>query len=66
MPGFLISNTLIGILIETQASSRVEGTPWLSDALDAEEKTSIPMSEEELFREVYEKKLEESSAEPEE
>ena len=66
VPGFLISNTLIGILIETQASSRVEGTPWLSDALDAEEKTSIPMSEEELFREVYEKKLEESSAEPEE
>ena len=65
VPGFLISNTLIGILIETQASSRVEGTPWLSDALDAEEKTSIPMSEEELFREVYEKKLEESSDEPE-
>ena len=52
--------------METQASSRVEGTPWLSDALDAEEKTSIPLSEEELFREVYEKKLEESSVEAEE
>ena len=63
VPGFLISNTLIGILLETQASSRVEGTPWLSGALDAEEKTSIPPSEDELFREVYEKKMEQPEEE---
>ena len=52
VPGFLISNTLIGILIETQASSRVEGTPWLSEAYAAEEKISIPKSEEEMFTEL--------------
>jgi hypothetical protein len=44
----------------------VEGTPWLSNALDAEEKTSIPPSEEELFREVYEKQMEKTDNEPEE
>ena len=52
IPGFLISNTLIGILLEAQADNRVEEAPWLSDALAAEEKTSFPQSEEELFIEM--------------
>lgn len=52
IPGFLISNTLIGILLEAQADNRVENAPWLSDALVAEEKTSFPRSEEELFIEM--------------
>ncbi len=51
--GFLISNTLIGILLEAQAGGRVEGMPWLEDAFKAEEKISYPKSEEELFREMF-------------
>ena len=53
VPGFLISNTLIGILLEAQTSGRIEGTPWLSEAYEAEEKISVPKSEEELFTELY-------------
>ena len=53
VPGFLISNTLIGILLEAQADGRIEGTPWLQDAYAAEEKILIPKSEEELFAELY-------------
>ena len=59
VPGFLISNTLIGILLEAQASGRIEGTPWLSEAYEAEEKIRIPLSEEELFEELYKKKISE-------
>ena len=54
VPGYLISNTLIGILLETQASGRIEGTPWLSDAEYAELKVELPKGEEELFAELYE------------
>ena len=53
VPGFLISNTLIGILLEAQAGGRVEGTPWLGEAFAAEEKISYPKGEDELFRELY-------------
>lgn len=53
VPGFLISNTLIGILLEAQASGRIEGTPWLGDAFAAEEKIDLPKGEEELFAEMY-------------
>ena len=56
VPGFLISNTLIGILLEAQASGRIEGTPWLREAYAAEEKIHIPKSEEELFTELYREK----------
>ena len=53
MPGYLISNTLIGILLEAQAGGRIEGTPWLSEVFEAEKKINIPKSEEELFTELY-------------
>lgn len=53
VPGFLISNTLIGILLEAQASGRIEGTPWLGDAFAKEEKIDLPKGEEELFAEMY-------------
>ena len=56
VPGFLISNTLIGILLESQAAGRIEGTPWLSEAFSAEAKISVPPSEEEMFAEMYRKK----------
>ena len=57
VPGYLISNTLIGILLEAQASGRIEGTPWLSDAYAAEEKILVPKGEEELFQELYEQTI---------
>ena len=53
VPGYLISNTLIGILLEAQAGGRIEGTPWLSEVFEAEKKINIPKSEEELFTELY-------------
>ena len=55
VPGFLVSNQLINILLEVQASGRIENTPWLSELFDAEEKTELPRSEEELFKEMYNK-----------
>ncbi len=56
VPGFLISNTLIGILLETQTSGRIEGTPWIRRAETAAERISLPKGEEELFAELYESK----------
>ena len=54
VPGFLISNTLIGIMLETQTSGRIEGTPWIQEADRVAEKISLPKGEEELFAELYE------------
>lgn len=56
VPGFLISNTLIGIMLEAQAQGLEEGTPWLERADRQEKKISLPKGEDELFRELYEKK----------
>jgi hypothetical protein len=61
VPGFLISNTLISILLEAQASGRIEGTPWLQEAYEAEEKILVPKSEEELFTELYQEETETQS-----
>ena len=57
VPGFLISNTLIGIMLEAQAGSRLEGIPWLGDAFEAEQKINLPKGETELFTELYEQKV---------
>ncbi len=54
--GFLLSNILIGALLESQSSGRVEVTPWMKAAFDAEEKTELPPGEEELFAEEYKKR----------
>ena len=56
VPGFLISNTLIGILLEAQANGRAEYTPWVDRAEEAERKISLPKGEDELFAEMYEEK----------
>ena len=56
VPGFLISNTLIGIMLETQANGRIEGAPWISEADYTELKVDLPKGEEELFAELYEEK----------
>ena len=61
VPGFLISNTLIGILLEAQAGGRIEGTPWLQEAFAAEEKIHIPKGEEERFAELYEQNANEGT-----
>ncbi len=54
VPGYLISNTLINIMLETQASGRIEGAPWISDAEYAAKRVDLPRGEEELFAELYE------------
>ena len=56
IPGFLISNTLIGIMLEAQASGRVESAPWLKEADAAEEKIHLPKGEAELFAEMYQQR----------
>ena len=56
VPGYLISNTLIGILLEAQANERAEVTPWVDRADEAEKKISLPKGEDELFAEMYEEK----------
>lgn len=61
VPGFLISNTLIGILLEAQAAGRTATTPWMGAAELAEEKISLPKGEDELFAELYETQKEASS-----
>lgn len=57
VPGYLISNTLIGILLEAQAGDRVMGNPWLEEAFEAEEKIDLPQGEDELFQELYRKTI---------
>ncbi len=56
VPGFLISNTLISIMLEAQAEGLAEGTPWLERADRQEKKISLPKGEDELFAELYEQK----------
>lgn len=58
IPGFLVSNQLIGILLEVQAGGRIENIPWLQQLFDEEEKTAYPQSDEELFLEMYTNKPE--------
>ena len=57
VPGFLISNTLIGIMLETQASGRIEGAPWIQDAEYAARRVDLPKGEEELFAELYQQQI---------
>lgn len=57
VPGFLISNTLIGILLETQAKGRAEAAPWARRAEAAANKVILPKGEEELFTELYRQKM---------
>lgn len=56
VPGFLISNQLIGIMLEVQATGRLEGTPWLmnEDEPQPEKELDLPMGEDEIFAKMYE------------
>ena len=44
-------------MLETQASGRIDSTPWIQDADRAAYKISLPKGEEELFAELYEQKM---------
>ncbi len=54
VPGYLISNTLIGILLEAQAGARLEQNPWLSFEEQPEREMELPQGEDELFAQMYE------------
>ena len=61
VPGFLMSNTLIGILLEVQATGRLEGTPWLleeDEHFAVKQELKLPMGEYELFEELYQQQTE--------
>lgn len=62
--GFLLSNALIGALLQAQAGSRVELSPWMKDAFDAEEKQTLPMSDDEIFEAEYQKIRDQLDEEP--
>lgn len=47
--GFLISNLLIGELLDVQASQNAIGTPYIQELLDAMEREELPLGEEEAF-----------------
>ena len=64
VPGFLISNTLIGILLEVQAESRTEGRPWDAEKDRPEKELKLPKGQDELFVEMIRgtrEKVEENS-----
>lgn len=55
--GFLLSNVLIGALLEAQAGNRVAVNPWMREAFDSEDKTELPPSEDEAFRDSIKKRI---------
>lgn len=48
--GFLVSNQLIGALLEAQAGEKVQSNPWMQQAFDKQEKQELPPDEVEVFR----------------
>ena len=55
--GFLLSNRLIGILLEAQASARLDTTPWMYRPDREARRLNLPKGEMELFTEMYEQKV---------
>ena len=53
VPGFLISNTLIGIMLEAQTTGRVDSIPWMREAYKVESRIALPSTEDEIFKEIY-------------
>ena len=53
--GYLLSNRLIGILLETQAAARLDTTPWMYRPDIPAEELTLPPGEQEIFNEMYEK-----------
>ncbi len=57
VPGHLISNTLIGIMLEAQAGNRLEFTPWIEEEEKEKKELELPKSEDEIFAQMYEETL---------
>lgn len=47
--GFLVSNVLIGELLDVQAQQNAVGTPYLQEVLEGLHRQQLPMNEEEAF-----------------
>ena len=54
--GFLVSNALIGAVLEAQTGERVAAAPWMKDTFDREEKQTLPQGDEERFKALYKDK----------
>jgi len=52
--GFLVSNQLIGAVLEAQAGEKVNFNPWMQEAFEKQEKQVLPKDDEELFRSILE------------
>lgn len=51
--GFLVSNQLIGIMLDAQTGAKVENNPWMKEAFEQEEKKEVPVGYDELFESFY-------------
>ena len=51
--GFLVSNALIGALLDAQTGAKVIQNPWMRPAFDAEEKQELPEDDIKRFRDIY-------------
>ena len=51
--GFLISNVLIGKLLEAQTERKAEHNPWMKPQIERQPRTKLPPSEAEAFRNTY-------------
>lgn len=51
--GFLVSNQLIGVLLEAQTGEKVASNPWMQDAFEATEKQELPVADADKFEEFY-------------
>ena len=51
--GFLISNVLIGKLLEAQTDRKAEHNPWMKPQIERQPRTKLPPGEAEAFRDTY-------------
>ena len=51
--GFLISNVLIGKLLEAQTDRKAEHNPWMKPQIEKQPRTKLPPGEAEAFCDTY-------------
>ena len=51
--GFLLSNVLIGKLLEAQTDRKAEHNPWMKPQIEKQPRTKLPPGEAEAFRDTY-------------
>ena len=54
--GFLVSNQLIGVMLDAQTGAKAESSPWMKEAYEKEEKQEVPVGYDELFEAFYREK----------